>query len=148
MRSLHVVCFKVLVCVVSVIAFGAEVDSSVGLGKPLGDSDVSLNAPRASHTFSAAALHPSDGFTPGRVDAVLSGLQSDRISSRGAAEARLYAKIAPSVVLIATKESLGSGSVIGPEGLILTNLHVVGSATVVAVVFKPPVEGAEVTKAD
>lgn len=149
MRSLHVVhSIAVLLCLVSVHAFGAAVDSPQGLGKRLVESDALLQAPRASHTFSAAALHPSEGFAPGRVDAVLSGLQPDRISSRGAAEARLYARIAPGVVLIATKESLGSGSVISPEGLILTNLHVVGSAPVVAVVFKPSVEGAEVTKAD
>jgi S1-C subfamily serine protease len=148
MRSLHVVYFTVLASVVWVAAFGAEVESPDGLGKPLLGSDTSLQVPRTSHTFSAAALHPSEGFTPGRVDAVLSGLRPDRISSRGAAEARLYSRIAPGVVLIATKDSLGSGSVISPEGLILTNLHVVGSAPVVAVVFKPSVEGAEVTKAD
>jgi hypothetical protein len=60
----------------------------------------------------------------------------------------LYAKLAPGVVLIATKDSLGSGSVINPKGLVLTNLHVVGSNSVVTVVFKPSVEGATITKAD
>lgn len=148
MRPLHVLrSTAVLVSLVSAIAFGAEVGSYDGLGQPLSDSAASLQAPKPSRKFSTAALR-SDGFAAGRVDAVLSGLEPDRISSRGAAEARLYTRIAPGVVLIATKKSLGSGSVINPNGLILTNLHVVGDAPVVAVVFKPSVEGGEVTKAD
>jgi hypothetical protein len=137
----------VLVSLVARVALGGEVDSLDGLGKPLVNSDASL-VPTTSHTFSAAALQSSKGFAVGRAGAVLSGLQPDRVSSRGAAEARLYARVASGVVLIVTKDSLGSGSVITPEGLILTNLHVVGSAPVVGVVFKPSVEGTEITKAD
>jgi hypothetical protein len=60
----------------------------------------------------------------------------------------LYSKLAPGVVLIATKDGLGSGSVISSKGLVLTNLHVVGDSPDVTVVFKPVVEGATITSAD
>jgi S1-C subfamily serine protease len=133
----------------SLIRAAAEADSDdTGLGKPLLASTYSPQTPRRSHALSAAAVHRAEGFDPRRLRDVLSALEADHISTRGAAEARLYSKTAPGVVLISTKDALGSGSVISPKGLILTNLHVVGSSSVVAVVFKPSVEGAVITSAD
>jgi S1-C subfamily serine protease len=139
----------VVALIFSVTPSGAGLQSHEGaLGQPFPDSAYSLQNPRASETLSAAAVHGAESFDPRRLNAVLSALEPDRVSTRGAAESRLYSKSAPGVVLIATKDSLGSGSVISPKGLVLTNLHVVGNGSVVTVVFKPSVEGAAITKAD
>ena len=67
-------------------------------------------------------------------------------ATRGAAEADIYRRISPSVVLILNQEGLGSGSVIGDDGTILTNAHVVGSDKKVGVIFKPEIEGAAIGK--
>jgi S1-C subfamily serine protease len=68
--------------------------------------------------------------------------------TRTAKDAQLYRTASPSVVLIATKEGLGSGSLIGPFGDVLTNWHVVSGHTEVGVVFKPATEGQVPTKED
>jgi S1-C subfamily serine protease len=68
--------------------------------------------------------------------------------TRSAKDVALYRNISPSVVLILSGDSLGSGSLISPAGDILTNWHVVNGATDVGVVFKPAVEGSEPTKDD
>src|SRR5256885_8494055 len=78
-------------------------------------------------------------------------------SMRGRKEIEVYRNAAPAVVLIVTKDGLGSGVHLG-GGKIVTNGHVVGSSQVVGVFFKPQVEGGkldrnailrgEVTKAD
>jgi hypothetical protein len=62
--------------------------------------------------------------------------------TRSAKDAQIYRSISPSVVLVVTKEGLGSGSLISASGLVVTNLHVVKGYSYVAVVFKPLSEGA------
>src|SRR5262245_14542125 len=52
---------------------------------------------------------------------VAAKLQADFVS--------VYRKVAPSVVQIETSEGLGSGIVFDTKGNIVTNAHVVGSAT-------------------
>jgi S1-C subfamily serine protease len=52
------------------------------------------------------------------------------------------------VVLIATKAGFGSGALIGNSGEILTNWHVIKGYSVVAVVFKPAIEGSKPTRDD
>ena len=75
-------------------------------------------------------------------------------STRSAKGIAIYQSAAPSVVLIVTKdrtggvEGIGSGSLIGSTGEILTNWHVVSGHSDVLVVFKPQMEGAEPTKND
>lgn len=59
------------------------------------------------------------------------------IQLRGAGQ-KIYKGLAPSVVLITTGESIGSGAVIDDQGTVLTNWHVVGDADEVGVFLKPP----------
>jgi S1-C subfamily serine protease len=61
--------------------------------------------------------------------------------TRSAKDAQIYRTASPSVVLIATKEGVGSGSLIGPFGEVLTNWHLVKGYAEVGVVFKPSAEG-------
>jgi len=69
-------------------------------------------------------------------------------STRSAKDVEIYRSIGPSVVLIVTKDGLGSGSLIGTSGEVITNYHVVKGFSDVAVVFKPSVEGTEPTRDD
>lgn len=67
--------------------------------------------------------------------------------TRGVKEAKLYKQLAPGVVLIVTDGGLGTGSVIGEDGRIITNWHVVGDVESVGIIFKPPF-GEEVKPSD
>ena len=79
----------------------------------------------------------------------LRGLKPDGAAvTRGAKETQVYKAASPSVVLIVTKDALGSGVLIDATGRIVTNLHVVGDNKEVGVIFKPRVEGASVDDAD
>ena len=62
--------------------------------------------------------------------------RQNKIATRGAKEIEIYRQAAPAVVLINTKEGLGSG-VILQDGRILTNRHVVQGVGIVQVFFKP-----------
>jgi S1-C subfamily serine protease len=68
--------------------------------------------------------------------------------TRSAKDAQIYRIISPSVVLILTKDGLGSGALISQSGDIITNWHVVRGDVSVAVVYKPAVEGREPTRDD
>ncbi|MDP3174266.1 MAG: trypsin-like peptidase domain-containing protein [Phenylobacterium sp.] len=89
------------------------------------------------------------GPSAARLGATLARLQPDaRSTTRGGAEVRVYQEASPSVVLVITDESLGSGALISADGKIITNLHVVGDAEEVGVIFKPKTEGDKVGDAD
>ena len=64
-------------------------------------------------------------------------------STRSAKDAEIYRALSPSVVEVRTKDGLGSGSLVSTSGEIITNWHVVNGSTLVAVVFKPAIEGAK-----
>jgi S1-C subfamily serine protease len=64
-------------------------------------------------------------------------------ATRTAKDAEIYRTISPSVVLVATKDGFGSGSLVSLSGEIITNWHVVRGYDFVAVVFKPATEGAK-----
>jgi S1-C subfamily serine protease len=63
--------------------------------------------------------------------------------TRGAKEVRVYQDASPGVVLVVGEEKFGSGVVIGADGTIVTNLHVVGADSKVEIIFKPMAEGAD-----
>jgi len=58
-------------------------------------------------------------------------------NSRGIKEINLFKSISPAVVLILTKKGIGSGVIIKPNGIIVTNSHVVGNNKKVLVALKP-----------
>ena len=121
----------------------------------------------ADHEFAREPMAASESLAPSRVSryldlrsdvdqATLTALGSvferasphDVLPRRGAREAELYRKTSRGVVLvIAGERSLGSGSVISSDGLVLTNWHVVQRKKAVVVVFKPP-RGSEVREQD
>jgi S1-C subfamily serine protease len=68
--------------------------------------------------------------------------------TRSAKDAQIYRAVSPSVVLILTKDGLGSGTLIGSAGEVITTWHVVNGYSSVAVVFKPGIEGREPTRED
>jgi S1-C subfamily serine protease len=70
------------------------------------------------------------------------------VNSRGVRDAALFKNISPSVVLIVTKDGLGSGSLIGKQGEILTNWHVVGNVPEVGVILKPAKDVQAISKGD
>jgi S1-C subfamily serine protease len=99
----------------------------------------------------AAPISVADGLSgiPGRAVAkAVSALTPDVGATRGAADTRVYQAASPAVVLVITEDGLGSGAIISTDGKIITNLHVVGDADEVGVVFKPKVEGAAISEAD
>jgi S1-C subfamily serine protease len=74
-----------------------------------------------------------------RVTAVLNELGKNLImeKTRGQTGIAVYAKTAPTVVLIQTKDGFGSGVIIDAQGHVITNWHVVGNYKEAIVYFKP-----------
>jgi len=68
--------------------------------------------------------------------ALVSSFKDSVPRTRGLEDISLFRNDAPSVVLILTKDGLGSGSLL-KNNIILTNRHVVGNDRRVTVVFKP-----------
>ncbi len=61
--------------------------------------------------------------------------QVDPLAQLEAAQQRIFAQWAPSVVYIHTQNSFGSGFYVSRDGLVLTNAHVVENATTVGIVL-------------
>jgi S1-C subfamily serine protease len=89
----------------------------------------------------------SGSFFGKQAGQILSRVKPDR-EVRGAKEAQIYKRFSRSVVLVLTKDGLGTGTLVGASGDIITNFHVIKGAKDVGVIFKPIQEGQKPTKAD
>lgn len=78
----------------------------------------------------------------------LGKLRDEKLELRGAKDAGLFRTIAPSVVLIVSKDGIGSGSLLNASGDIITNWHVIEGNEKVGVIFRPADPMAPVGKAD
>lgn len=79
-----------------------------------------------------------DDFPILKSQQALASLQQDSMGLTRSSQGRsVFRLVAPSVVLIVTEDSMGSGTLINSKGEILTNLHVIGSNNEVGVIFKP-----------
>ena len=106
-------------------------------------------APRAAPDGQARAARGLTGAPVRRYAAALDRLAPDgRGTTRGVNEIRVYALAAPSVVLVLSDGGFGSGALIGADGRIVTNLHVLDGAREVGVIFKPKEEGAVLGRKD
>jgi S1-C subfamily serine protease len=70
------------------------------------------------------------------------------IRMRGAQEAQIYSEVSPSVVMVFTSDGIGSGAIISKSGDVVTNWHVVEGYETVAVIYKPTIDGSEISEAD
>jgi S1-C subfamily serine protease len=129
-----------LFCIIlSRVGFAAEI-AEIGQPMPLGT--LASHSPTPIPIVYEWQSEPGAAISAKRVAEVLSSpaLEEGRTLTRGGLEIKLYKKTSPSVVLIVTEKSSGSGSYIG-SNLILTNWHVVGDAGEVGILFKPQREG-------
>lgn len=78
----------------------------------------------------------SDGIFEKQIFDALNNIRTNERRSRGASDIAIFKSIAPSVVLVTTTNSSGSGIVI-ENGLILTNHHVVKEFPFVAILYMP-----------
>jgi S1-C subfamily serine protease len=78
-----------------------------------------------------------DGFSFDALRALMAQLSArDQYPMRGAREIAIFRQAAPAVVLIKTETAFGTGVVL-PNGMILTNRHVVEGVHVVQIILKP-----------
>jgi S1-C subfamily serine protease len=143
----------VLARILVFMVFSNNVNADVvGMAIPAGGRSLAESLYRFEKEISPPPLQvtpPTDSLSSPPVFRALSQLKVEReIKLRGAKEAKLYKSISQSVVLVATKGSLGSGSLISDGGEILTNWHVIRGFTEVGVIFKPKIEGKELKDAD
>jgi S1-C subfamily serine protease len=133
-----------LALTLSSYAWAAEPEVTLGQA-------VTKPAARAPKAASPALSRGASGagLDVRRYVGALDGLEPEgRAAVRGAADTKVYRAAAPAVVLVVTKDGLGSGALIAPDGRIVTNLHVVEDNDEVGVIFKPVEEGAAVDRKD
>jgi S1-C subfamily serine protease len=125
----------------------AETNFNQSAGKFLGSSLTGSNK-SISNSYSLDQI-ASDDLPLNKLFVTANSLQPDVASNaRGVKDAALFSNVSPSVVLILSKDGTGSGSIIGTQGQILTNWHVVGNNSEVGVILKPPKDVDRISKAD
>jgi len=97
----------------------------------------SSSAGSATSISSVAAQINDDTLLLNRASSILNHLGPDSgTHTRSVHDAALFKSASPSVVLIATKQGIGSGTIIGNKGEILTNWHVIENNLDVDVLLK------------
>lgn len=97
----------------------------------------SSSAGSAMSISSVAAQIDDDTLLLNRASSILNHLGPDSgTHTRSVHDAALFKSASPSVVLIATKQGIGSGTIIGNKGEILTNWHVIENNLDVDVLLK------------
>jgi S1-C subfamily serine protease len=151
-------------CRLLLVAIGLTVGTTAALAQDrasLGQSLSSGGSPQAAPALPGYDTGEgwADPLASDGVAKVLGRLSEPEatLRLRGAREVEIFKALAPSVVLVVTKDGLGSGSLIAIKpasgsapatGTVLTNWHVVGNAKEVGIAFKPPGTTTAVTKAD
>jgi S1-C subfamily serine protease len=108
-----------------------------------GQGAMELPGPGALDAMHDPAIPPATSVK------ALTALSPENVHAlRGTKSVQLYRKVSPAVVLIATDQGIGSGTLLNAQGDILTNWHVVGGSLSVGVIFKPKQEGHKITRAD
>jgi putative serine protease PepD len=96
-------------------------------------ASVALAVLAVAGAFIAGLLLHQGGDNPPPLPAVASNPVPDKGS--GSPAGRIYASASPAVVSVKTDEGSGTGFLISPDGKLVTNAHVVGSASRVLVRF-------------
>lgn len=119
---------------------GSSLPSAIeNAGSPLNDNPVETTADVAFQQLSGLPTSQLSRIARTQISELTGG-------TRSAKDAQIYRVVSPSVVLILTKDGLGSGTLIGSSGEVITNWHVVNGYSSVAVVYKPSIEGREPTR--
>jgi S1-C subfamily serine protease len=96
---------------------------------------------KGAETAVAGVLEKISGGSPGetKIAALLERVRQNAAleETRGIGGTQIYRQLSPAVVLVATKEGMGSGSVIDKNGTVITNWHVIGNHNTTTVFFKP-----------
>jgi S1-C subfamily serine protease len=95
-------------------------------------------------TMNAETGRDAGGVAPARLGrSMRAALDADEAPTRGKVEEKLFKTHSRSVVLVVIPDGLGSGAVIGKDGTIVTNNHVVEGFKSVGVIFKPTRAGSD-----
>lgn len=129
---------------IATIASTAMIFSIVKTGIAQESGNIIIDPPepgQSADVFVDHAFAPGVPFVAGLNFAELMSLvgeiaSKEGVRTRGPREISIYRKASPGVVLIKTKEGSGSGVVL-PNGLIVTNRHVVEGFGAVQIFFKP-----------
>jgi S1-C subfamily serine protease len=113
-----------------------------GMHLPSGSTQISLSENTVELEKIVDSDFPFDAAYQARAS-----LKQDTLSrSRSIQDATLFKNISPSVVLVITKDGLGSGSIIGNKGEVLTNYHVVQGFNDVGIIIKSNSPSQDFTK--
>ena len=116
------------------IAVLAAVLASVITTLVLGGSRQPTSGPQPTQEAKVSA-GPNASSAPGSASAAPSDNGAGTAAAGTGTAAAAAAKVAKSVVVVETKDAIGSGFVVSPDGLILTNHHVVDDFKKVTVTF-------------